>query len=516
MAVWRKALLLCSMLIGCGGPLDGPGADDPASDPSTGGSGNRDNTPQPTPPGGDVPAPGTPSEPAPAPDNSATLGTAYQVKAILPPDDTTPRLANRPYSLVDVQGTLFFLVNSEEGTGGLWRSDGTEAGTVQVRAFPDTLQQLTVVGNRLFFIGSDAASGQELWVSDGTEAGTRLVGDLTPGAEDSVLSYFSALGDQLLFFRSLAGQGEDPGRYELWRSDGTEAGTQRVMDLGVGAAPTSYQRRVGDTLFFSLQEPVHGAELWKTDGTTAGTGLVRDIAPGGADAWPVDFQVVGSSLFFIASSTHEVWRTDGSEAGTQPVRPLSEEENNAHLHAGTGGNVFLSSASPDSQLLSLSSLEVDAAGGVQERAIATLPNPYATQEDAAPYINTSAVAGGRFFFSLTITSSGPAPRDVQLWVTDGTNQGTRLVTRPLSLSDEFASSLYALDEHILFSASQAATGLEPWVSDGTASGTGLVQDINPGEGGSYPTDFVRVGSRVFFTAYARGAGAQLWALPLED
>src|SRR5262245_6364701 len=37
---------------------------------------------------------------------------------------------------------------------------------------------------------------------------------------------------------------------------------------------------VGATVFFSARDDVHGRELWKTDGTAAGTAFVKDIRPG--------------------------------------------------------------------------------------------------------------------------------------------------------------------------------------------------------------------------------------------
>src|SRR5262245_21464504 len=43
---------------------------------------------------------------------------------------------------------------------------------------------------------------------------------------------------------------------------------------------------VGATTFFAASDDDHGRELWKTDGTAAGTALVRDINAGDASSYP--------------------------------------------------------------------------------------------------------------------------------------------------------------------------------------------------------------------------------------
>jgi ELWxxDGT repeat protein len=62
--------------------------------------------------------------------------------------------------------------------GALWKSDGTPAGTVEIKASATSemislLRLLTSVGDKLFFIANDSWDPDlSLWVSDGTNAGT--------------------------------------------------------------------------------------------------------------------------------------------------------------------------------------------------------------------------------------------------------------------------------------------------------------------------------------------------------
>ena len=78
--------------------------------------------------------------------------------------------------------------------------------------------------------------------------------------------------------------------YELWRSDGTEAGTVIVKDIYPGrdwSEPASLTD-VGDTLYFDAYDGIHGHELWTSDGTAAGTVMVKDIYPGKDWTPPID------------------------------------------------------------------------------------------------------------------------------------------------------------------------------------------------------------------------------------
>src|SRR6516162_3732493 len=122
-------------------------------------------------------------------------------------------------------------------------------------------------------------------------------------------------------------------------SNGTTAGTVLVKDInpGPGSAITTPNPLPGGddpkvmvdlngTLLFAANDGVHGTELWKSDGTAAGTSLVKDINPGSAGSYPYDFVKVNGTLFFAANDgTHgkELWKSDGTAAGTGMVADIN-------------------------------------------------------------------------------------------------------------------------------------------------------------------------------------------------
>jgi ELWxxDGT repeat protein len=165
-----------------------------------------------------------------------------------------------------VDGTLFF--TATYGTSGheLWKSDGTEAGTVPVRdirfgidgSYP---HGLTNVGGTLFFAANDGTNGDEPWKSDGTEAGTVLLKDIRPGSYGSFPFFLTNVGGVLVFQSNDGIHG-----YELWKSDGTEAGTVIAADIGMpgGSDPLLFIDVAG-TIFFAAQDDNNGRELWKLE-----------------------------------------------------------------------------------------------------------------------------------------------------------------------------------------------------------------------------------------------------------
>jgi ELWxxDGT repeat protein len=223
-----------------------------------------------------------------------------------------------PSSFVEFQGLLYFIANTAQGDvgRGLWRSDGTAAGTFLVRPVGPPINSesgrpelgwLTVAGNRLFFAAGDGEHGTELWKSDGTAAGTVMVRDVFPGAGSSRPSQLTAAQGRLYFVAANGASG-----FELWESDGTTAGTRRVQDVAPGAASSNPHALTvsGQRLFFVADDGVHGEEPW-----------VLPLAGGGGCKPSTDTLCLGGGRFRVAAD----WRDFEGNRGTGTAVALTAD-----------------------------------------------------------------------------------------------------------------------------------------------------------------------------------------------
>ncbi len=302
--------------------------------------------------------------------SDGTVAGTLRVSDVLPASD-----GGRFYRFVALGDRAFFPVYFfPEDKLGLWVTDGTQGGTSLVQAVP-FIDLLTVAGKRLFFVARDVGTeGFSLWMSDGTAAGTRQVRHfavyevcdyLTKRQCDFLTTFLEPDGDGVVF---VADDGDGP---QLWRSDGTPAGTSRLTSLAAPAslatrerggairlpgslllliAPDDYHVRLWTSnggpaaplagcsggcpvvasyeihpvpggrlvVFPGWNGRAHGTELWASDGTAAGTHLVRDLCPGRCSSDPANFFTLGDAVYFTATDENGpgLWRTDGTAAGT--------------------------------------------------------------------------------------------------------------------------------------------------------------------------------------------------------
>ena len=193
-----------------------------------------------------------------------------------------------------------------------------------------TPTQFTKVGDRLFFVAADNRHGRELWRTDGTPAGTVLVRDIRKGPFDSDPGRLVAVGD-LLFFRAEATRRSAP---SCGRAMAPEEGrfSSRTSILGREVRCTTLLarsvngRRSGTPCSSERTTGRQEARYGRATGTAAGTRLVKDIWPGHHESFPMMLTAFGNEVFFDAEDDEhgeELWKTDGSPDGTVLVKDIN-------------------------------------------------------------------------------------------------------------------------------------------------------------------------------------------------
>jgi ELWxxDGT repeat protein len=373
------------------------------------------------------------------------IKTGYSQDVSLVKDVFERKMGSYPQNLTNVNGTLFFSANN--GTNGreLWKSDGTDLGTVMVKDICTIAdrgadpQNLTNVNGVLFFSADNGINGSELWKSNGISAGTSLVKNIMlPDAHIDLGSNPKNLTNVngILFFSS---ENKINGR-ELWKSDGTAVGTVIVKDIVSGKNSSNPEHLINfnGSLFFTVDNGINGRELWKSDGTSAGTVLVKDILAGSLSSNPSMFTNANGTLFFITDngkSGVELWKSNGTSSSTVFIKDfnLKFAERNYSV-TNTDGYI----------------------------------NYMVENNYSLPYMN------GHIFFNI---ESGQGWAD--LWKSNGTEDGTVQFSKadryiPSGLTEMNSALFFIIDKVV------SSGEVELWKSDGTKEGTKLFQKISGG------------------------------------
>lgn len=202
--------------------------------------------------------------------------------------------------------------------GGLNFTDGTAAGTGSFPRYDRSSFPARLPSGKFLFGAEnyDDENGYELYSLEGHTL--EEVKDISPGSASSSPIYFAILGDMAFFSAATSVNGR-----ELWKSDGTGAGTGLLRDIRGGSASSSPQQlsRIGSRIFFSANNGALGRELWVTNGTGEGTKIIKDIHPSG-DSSPVLLAISKGWLVFTATSVAtgtELWVSRGTPETTRPV-----------------------------------------------------------------------------------------------------------------------------------------------------------------------------------------------------
>jgi ELWxxDGT repeat protein len=84
---------------------------------------------------------------------------------------------------------------------------------------------LTEINGVVYYLATDSTSGSELWRNDGTAAGTSLINDLNVGLASSGPAHLTNINGTLYFTANVGSFGR-----ELWKSDGAAEGTVMVVN----------------------------------------------------------------------------------------------------------------------------------------------------------------------------------------------------------------------------------------------------------------------------------------------
>ncbi len=219
-------------------------------------------------------------------------------------------------------------------------------------------------------------------------------------------------------------------------------------------------------LYFWHLDPTYGWELWKTDGTVDGTAILKDICPGRCDSKPhynSTRAVVGDLLFFEACDGARgchLWRTDGTSVGTLLVETFEHIDSYDGLGRFTSvnGRFLFRAADPVHGFRTFTS-DGTAAG---TRIV----------EDEESKYSLMAIEARSHAFLVG---------EQELWVSDGTEAGTRQV---LKLDGDqkirLAVGPFAvIGDQLIFRVRSLDEGTHQiWRSDGTSQGTLKILDVD--------------------------------------
>lgn len=381
-----------------------------------------------------------------------------------------------------------FVVVAGAGTDSqtLWLTDGTVAGTKKVEGLLGP-QMVTPYGGKLL-LTAVSNSRRDVFLTDGSVAGTV---NLTQGRQpvptpDSSHVLNAAVLGGMAYFPMLAPPAPIAAPPELWRTDGTPGGTQKVV--ATGDLPTGLVAW-NDALYFAGFDLLTGREPFRSDGTAAGTAVLHDIALSDEGASPKGLISAFGALFFFARTDNSdavLWRTKGGD--TRPIKTVgvfdTSESGPPRMIGECGGLLYFvttrklwrTDGTADGTAVVSESGDFSSAGactasglligvrpnGASSSMLVTRGTPATTTTFGTQYgfeFQTTSSRGT--FFSGTESSQGP----IRLYRSDGTAAGTTIVSPTLGT----AILLRGGDRLLYFIELAETSGL--WRSDGTAAGT---------------------------------------------
>jgi ELWxxDGT repeat protein len=371
------------------------------------------------------------------------------------------------------------------------------------------------VGERVFFTTLDSigpgADRDQLWVTDGTPAGTRRLLDAqtTDGCCSRILAP-TATATRLFFFAH--GDEEEA----LWVSDGTVDGTRRLQTVFQAGRVLAID---GDRIFFVARTDADDEDdLWVSDGTIAGTYAVAEGPPGFwfmteggvARFWKERLYMFGGFTTEDVSVASALLATDGTPGNLEELTPRTDPGPLVGFDMMPfGDHLYFTWTSPQA---GTELWRTDSDGGNASMFVNLYPDDFTALGEQPQHFGD---IGDALLFS---TSGNPG-----LWRTDGTEGGTQRLAELEVHPTE--GGFVEVGGRWYFAASRLDDqhpGWELWATDGTAAGTSLVSGRvrasvieSQGFTRQYP-QMVRLGSRILFEGGDEAFPAAPWSSDGSD
>lgn len=388
------------------------------------------------------------------------------------------------------QGDLLFQIKNT-----LWISNGTPEGTLQLSLEGNFVYDTWVIAEKNIYFTSGSGSfqnGSQLWITDGTIAGTQLIGGLDAGTSkfEATRKLFP-IGDELLFQVKTEKHG-----WELWTSDGTTAGTQLLLDiapealnsLNIGSNSFYFYDQI---LYFKASTDGNHYDLWRSDGTVAGTRPLLHFEEGEDydNYWTLETGAQSASglVVFTTSDNKNYKQLWGYSPAEDAITPL---------HQITGNNTHVTPFVLNDKIL-FAYIDVNdqfnfwitdgSLGGTRE-LLSTSRN----------FVYQLAVFDDKFYFDTN--PSLDEAIGIEPYVTDGTPEGTHLL-KDINKggADSNVDHFFQLGGQTYFYAFDSELGGTIYKTDGSPSGTSVVIDFYPHTYGDDLNYLAQASGRLYFT-----------------
>lgn len=403
---------------------------------------------------------------------------------------------------------LIFIPPTNSSAGQMWLSDGTTQGTVLISSSIGNIGETNIgigmnkeYNGKLYFILQET-DGPRLWVTNGNESGTlRLTDSWT-----NILNMEVANG-YMFYVANAPGMGN-----EMWRTDGTIAGTVVIKDINGNfrdSVPGEYNISVAynNELYFVATDGIVGEELWKTDGTEAGTVLVKDIntdpsAPFFNGSYIRNMHVFKNKIYFFVrknfdgSLVNSLWSSDGTSAGTVQAIALDNNTSNQDLNGifSTNNTLYFSYSG-----VSYAS-DGTQAGTYQIVGDETGSDPYGISlAFGIGYMGQRLVVGGLLYYY---------DQNTGLYVH---NPGDNFITKinNFPIKNAFVMKKYN-NQAFMFTGDSDLTGREPYLYFPSTGQTRLLGDINQTSLNVNLAQGAWVNGKLIYVNTSSQYGSELW------